>query len=161
MSDNIIQDWIDSDPALLKIITQISATEKSFEEQALEAFHRLSTLYDLPKYPGELSDAQKEYFSRLGIDDPRSVFEEATIITFLSPDEDPRGIVMQALYNIKHGTFIDMNECALVQFGSAEKIPDRYVASFTGDGFAGTLHFPGAGESWAENGARCAIMLTK
>jgi hypothetical protein len=145
MTENPILDWFKSDDILCDIVNEISATGKNLEEQALDAFHRLSDHYDLPKYPENFSDKYYERFQQMGVDDPRSVFEEATLWRYLEPEDDPRGIVMIALYNVRHGKFLDLNECAQKHFGS---IPKEYMVCYTGEGFAGELHFLNPGESW-------------
>jgi hypothetical protein len=62
MSQNLILDWFQNDEQLCRIINQISATNKSLEDQALDAFHQLSELYDLPKYPADFTDEHYERF---------------------------------------------------------------------------------------------------
>lgn len=145
ISENPILDWFKSDDALSDIVNRITATEKSVGEQALDAFRQISDYYDLPKYPENFSDKYYERFEQMDVDDPRSVFEEATICKYLEPENDPRGTVMVALYNVKHGKFIDLNACAKKHFGS---IPKEYMICYIGDGFAGELHFLHSGESW-------------
>ncbi len=158
MSENPILKWLQSDQTLCNIINQIDAGGNSFEEQALASFHQLAEHYDLPKYPGTFTDKHYSFFEQLGINEPRSVFEEATILKYLDPDDDPRGLVMVALYGVKNGLFTDINECAKKHFGP-NKIPKEYTVCLVGDGYAGQLHFLQAGESWFELGARSAIKV--
>lgn len=145
MSENPIINWFQSDDELCNIVNRIAAAGKSLEEQALEAFHQLSAHFNLPKYPEDISEQDYERFDEMGVDDPRSVFQEATIFNYLEPEEDPRGIVMVALYNVKNGIFSDVNKCAEKHFGS---VPKEYMFCYVGDGFAGKLHFLKTGESW-------------
>ena len=160
MTENIILDWFNEDEQLSNMINAIDAT-KSLEQQALDAFLQVSTHYGLPKYPADFNDEYYERFEKMGIDNPRSVFEEATILKFLEPDEDPRGLIMVALYNVKNGTFIDIDEAAIKHFGSQEEIPSNYYVCFIGDGFAGQLHFLKETESWIELGAKSMIRVFK
>lgn len=156
MSQNLILDWLKRDEELCNIVNKIDATGNSFEEQAFDAFHLLCEHYDLPKYPEDFTDKYYTRFEKMGIDDPRSVYEEATIFNYLEPNEDPRGKVMVAIYNVKNGKFIDINECALKHFGSKESIPKEYSVCFIGEGFAGRLHFLKPEESWFDLGAKSA-----
>lgn len=145
MTENPIQTWFESDKQLFEIVSRIASTDKDIKEQALDAFHQLSEHFNLPKYPDNFSDEDYKRFEEMGIDNPRSVFEETTLFSYLNPEEDPRSIVMVGLYNIKNALLIDTNECAEIHFGH---VPKEYILCYVGNGFAGTLHFLQEGESW-------------
>ena len=58
LTNNTIQDWINSDKKLSGILTEIENLAKSEEEQASIAFHRLSDEYNVPKYPDDVKDRE-------------------------------------------------------------------------------------------------------
>jgi len=131
------------------------------QEQAVAAFHEVAETFDLPKFPEDFTDEHHERFSSMNIEDPRSVFEESAIIRYQLPDDDPRGIVILALYNVHHGIFIPLDECAEIHFGGRRKIPKEYMVCFIGDSVPGQLHFLSDGESWYDLGAKSAVKIVR
>jgi hypothetical protein len=156
MAENVIEDWLKNDETLSALVNEINASGKDIDARALEAFHRISELYELPKYPGDYTakDFQLADQRRFG---PACVFEEATMLKYLEPDQDPWGLVMLALYNIRNGKHTDFEECAKKHFGSTEPLPNDYLAGFIGDGFAGRLRFVTPNKAWFVAGARSAM----
>ncbi|MNR24158.1 hypothetical protein D3C85_1412230 [compost metagenome] len=73
------------------------------------AFNELSNLYDLPKMPEDLI-RYEAYYENNGITDPRSVYEEAALLKFLEPNDDPRGIVLLAIYHVKHAIGVNLHD---------------------------------------------------
>ncbi|MFZ1527491.1 MAG: hypothetical protein WAT19_01995 [Ferruginibacter sp.] len=104
MADNPIDNWYSSDKRLKNIIDILSLSDKSPFEQATEAFYQISELYNLHKYPDDITEDDYKKYEDEGLDNPRTVFEEVGIIRYLEPEDDPRGIVLFALYNIKNTT---------------------------------------------------------
>lgn len=158
-SSNPIQDWYTSEERIQQVIDTLSSSGLTEEEQAKAAFDQVADAYDLPKYPQDFTDAHYERFSEQGVENPRSVFEENTILSYLEPEDDPRGIVILALYNVHHGIQIPLNECAKKHFGGKRKIPKEYMVCFIGETIYGKLHFMKDGESWTEMGARSAMKI--
>src|SRR6187431_1268048 len=91
MSNNPIDEWYGSDEKLKEIIDSLSFSNKSPEEQAREAFYQIANLYELHKFPDDITEDDYKTYEEEGIDDPRTVFEEIGIIRYLEPDDDPRG----------------------------------------------------------------------
>lgn len=159
MTDNSIDIWYSSDERLKTIIDTLSLSDKSAFEQAKEAFYQISELYNLHKYPDDITEDDYRKYEDEGIDNPRTVFEEVGIIRYLEPEDDPRGVVLLALYNIKNRTYIDISFCAEKHFGGINKIPDNYVVYYTGQDADSKLNFLNAGESWAKEGVKYASKI--
>ncbi|WP_439507038.1 hypothetical protein [Sediminibacterium sp.] len=159
MMDNPVDIWYLSDERLKKIIDTLSLSEKSPFEQAKEAFYQISELYNLHKYPDDITEDDYRKYEDEGLDNPRTVFEEVGIIRYLEPEDDPRGVVLFALYNIKNRTYIDISFCAEKHFGSRKKVPDNYVVYFTGQDADSKLNFLNAGESWTKEGVKYASKI--
>jgi hypothetical protein len=156
-----ITDWYNQDDRIKSTLDRLSSSGLSEEEQAAAAFEELSSAFQLRKYHEDLSDATYSHFDELEIDDPRSVFEEFCIIRYLEPDDDPRGVVMMALYNVYKGIQMPLNECARKHYGGKRKIPKQYMVCYIGEGIKGRLYFLNEGESWVELGARAATKVIR
>jgi hypothetical protein len=156
-----IGDWYNSDEKVKNIIDRLSSSGMTNEEQAAAAFEEMSDAFDLPKYGHNFTDAHYAHYEELGMDTPRSVFEEAAIIRYLEPDDDPRGVVMLAIYHVYNGIQVPMEECAEKHFGGKGKIPQQYMVCFLGENVDGKLHFLDQGESWMELGARSAMQIIR
>src|SRR5687768_5789050 len=100
---NPIEDWYSSDERIRRTLDQLSTSGMTVPEQAAAAFESVADEFDLPKYPENVTEDHYRRFSELGVDEPRSVFEENAILRYLEPDDDPRGLAMLALYNVHHG----------------------------------------------------------
>ena len=159
---NQIEKWINSDKQLYNLIIEIQSMDKSEIEQAEIAFHRLSELYNLPIMPEELQsklnfidktdDENTDFF------EPRSVFEEYALLKFLNPSDDPRGIVLLAIYNVKNNVGVDYNEVAKKEFGN--QIPKNLQIGIKGDKFHSEVIFPQKeGKSWFDLGCKINIKL--
>lgn len=158
---NPVLDWINNDQKLKAIIKRLSNSGLSEPEQADIAFDEITDAYDLPKYPDSFSQDDYEKYDTEGIDNPRSVFEEVGIIHYLEPNDDPRGIVLFAIYNIKNRTYMPMDEPASRHFKTKEKIPPEYIIYYLGDRSETMLYFLEKNESWSEKGAKYASKIIK
>ncbi len=154
-----VAEWLNSDDKLVSIISNINSGEKSFIEQATEAFNKISEVYKLPKFPDDITKNLLNEYQERGVENPRSVYEEIGIIRFLQPNDDPRGIVLAALYNVKNTQYIDIDICAAEFFGSFENIPDEYVIYYEGEGAECKLCFLKKGERWAKPGIKYASKI--
>ena len=161
MTDNPIDKWYTIDEKLKTIIDKISISGKSSEEQAKEAFYQVSLIYSLPKFPDDITEDDHEKYEEEGIDNPRTVFEEVGIIRYLEPDNDPRGVVLFALHNIKNRTYMDIDLCAERHFGHSKKIPKNYIVYYTGTDIDSKLNFLNDKESWAKPGVKYASKILK
>jgi hypothetical protein len=159
MTDNPVYNWCLSDERLKNIIETLSLSDKSPFEQAVEGFYQISELYNLHKYPEDITEDDYKKYEDEGIGSPRTVFEEVGIIRYLEPKDDPRGVVLLALYNIKNRTYMDLDFCAKKHFGSKKKIPDNYVVYYTGQDADSKLCFLNDGESWAKDGVKYASKI--
>ena len=158
---NAIVEWINSDEKLKNIIERISNSGLTEKEQADIAFDEITDAYGLPKYPDSFTEEDYKRYEEEGIDNPRSVFEEVGIIHYLEPEDDPRGIVLFAIYNIKNKVCIDINEASRRHFRSKKKIPSSYMIYFIGDKSSTMLHYLEDGKSWVETGAKYAAKILK
>jgi len=156
---NPVIDWINKDEKLRTIIERLSNSGLTEKEQADIAFDEISDAYDLPKYPDSFTEDDYKRYEEAGINDPRSVYEEVGIIHYLEPNDDPRGIVLFAIYNIKNGFKIDITEAARRHFKSKKKIPSEYMIYFLGDKSATIMHFLNNEKSWFDTGAKYASKI--
>lgn len=93
--ENPIQSWAENDSRLSLILNEIHQLNLPIEEQAELAFHRLSEIYNLPKLPEEAEKLEEA----TGME-TISVYQELGLVKFLEPDEDIRGLVLIAVYNV-------------------------------------------------------------
>ncbi|WP_310556022.1 hypothetical protein [Flavobacterium sp.] len=107
-----IQEWVNSDKELSKILVEIQEMSISIEEQAEVAFHRISEMYKLPKLPDDISDDQ------VGKDEeePTSVYEQLGLLKYLNPNDDIRGLVLLAIYSVKEGFGADVSSIVSEMF---------------------------------------------
>ena len=138
-------------PNLSDILVEIQSIDDTLEEQAGIAFDRISEFFDIPKMP---IDKRKYYdfYRENGIDEPpRSVFEEHALLKYLKPGDDPRGLVLSAIYHVVHNVGIDPLYAAKKAFG--DNIPSPYQIGYRGEGINGVLVFPQLEDkSWTELG---------
>ncbi len=159
MPENPIDDWYHADGKLKAIIDTLSFSGKSPEDQARDAFYQIADLFQFYKFPDDFTDDDYKRFEEESIHKPRSVFEEVGIIRYLEPNDDPRGIVLLALYNAKHSTFMDINICAERYFGGKSKIPLTYIVYYTGKDSDSRLNFLKEGELWTKPGVKYASKI--
>jgi len=161
MTTNPIELWYSTDKKLKEVIDRLSISGLSEYEQAKKAFYELSKIYNLHKYPDDITEKDFNRFEKKGIYNPRTIFEEIGILRFLEPNDDIRGIVLCAIYNVKNRNYTDIDFCALKYFGSEEKIPESYMVYYTGEDIDSKLNFLKDGESWTKEGVKYASKLIK
>ena len=159
MIGNPIENWLLSDARLKEHLERISNSGLSELDQAKTAFYELSDFYGLKKFPEDITEEEYENYLEAEGSDPRSVFEEVGIVRYLDSSEDPRGIVMVAIYNILNRDPLDIDNCAEMHFGKA--IPKSYVIYFTGQDADATLNFLKDGESWHKEGIKYASKIVR
>jgi hypothetical protein len=153
--ENPIIDWIERDEKLSNALQEIDDLEKSPLQSAKIGLYKISELYNLPKMPEDITDEMANEHEQLGIEEPHSVFEEMAIINFMaSKEDDIRGLVLSALHNVYFKTYIDINDAAILHYGSEEKIPLSYQVYFLGSDINAIISFETeVGKSWVEAGA--------
>ena len=159
MTDNPIDIWYSSDERLKNIIDTLSLSGNTPFEQAKEAFYQISELYNLHKYPDDITEDDYKKYEEEGLDNPRTVFEEIGIIRYLEPEDDPRGVVLFALYNIKNRRYMNIEFCAERHFGNKKNIPNNYIVYYTGQDADSRLNFLLDGESWVKEGVKYASKI--
>lgn len=147
------EQWIQNDQKLSDLLVKIQSTEKSPFQQAEMAFDQLCDLYDLPKMPEDLN-RYKAYYENKGITDPRSVYEEAALLKFLEPNDDPRGVVLLAVYHVKYAIGVDLLD---VFKKNSRKLPKSPQLGIKGEGINTLIIFIKDNESWYDLG--CKVML--
>ncbi|MBT8297719.1 MAG: hypothetical protein KJO52_05240 [Maribacter sp.] len=141
--ENPIQQWISSDKKLSDLLVEIQSMNKTPVEQAEIAFDRLCEMYELPKMPEDLENNGTEY--------ERSVFEEHSLLKFLAPNDDPRGLVLSSIYHLWKNLVVDYQDIAEKEFGS--NIPENCQIEIKGEGINGQVVFPSKeGKSWFDLG---------
>ena len=161
MTDNPLVDWYNEDSRVKEIIDKLDSSEKNFEKQAEEAFHKFCEVFTLPKFPEDITGKIYEQHEQEGLDEPRSVYEEIGILRYLEPNDDLRSIVFLALYNIKNFSYIDIDHCASKYFGSESKIPKEYMVYYTGENSKSLLNFLKNNESWTKEGVKYASKIIR
>lgn len=105
-----LEEWVESDEKLNRKLNELHESEWSPEEQAREILRYLLERYNLPQTPFEIEDREAEgtgdslYF-------PISMFEQIAQLRFVEPENnDPRYLVLNAAYLIKHKLVIELSE---------------------------------------------------
>ena len=142
--DNPIQKWIENDGKVLTVIENISRLNLTVEEQAEMAFHRLCDLYNLPKIP---EDANK--IAELTGETINSVYQELGLVKFLEPDEDIRGLVMVAVFNVLNKATIKLEDVYKKAGMSAER-----PICFSGEFSRVKISFVDETTNWFDNGCK-------
>jgi len=147
------EQWIQNDQKLNDLLVKIHSTEKSAFQQAEIAFNELSDLYDLPKMPEDL-DRYEAYYESNGVTDPRSVYEEAALLKFLEPNDDPRGVVLLAIYHVEHAIGVNLLH---VFKKNSKKLPKNPQLGIKGEGINTSIIFIKDSERWYD--LDCKVML--
>ena len=121
----------------------------------------ISEEYNLAKFPDNFSENNYDKLEEIGIDEPRSVYEEIAIFKFIFPNDDIRSITLVGLYNIKNHSYIDIEQCAAKYYGGDSKIPESYMIYFAGEDAQVELRFLKENESWVDKGSKCAMKIIK
>lgn len=158
--ENVIADWFERDKDLQNIVLSIDSRTSDEYEAAKFAFDEAADYLGLPKQPEDVTEEMSEEHDKLGLDSPRSVFHELALINYLFPDEDIRGNVMLALFNIQHKSYVDYEEVAVVFFEEYENIPIEYTIYFFGSAIDAKISFDlPKGTTWVEAGAKMAVKV--
>jgi hypothetical protein len=144
MSDNPIEEWYKKDQRLNELLVSIDQQSLPDEEAARQAFYKVSELYNLPKFPGEVDE------------NGRSVFEEMAIGKYIFPNDELKGVVMLAIYNVFINEYITMDEAAAIFYNSHDEIPDEYFVYYFGKDVDARIEFDIGGKTWIEAG--CTFM---
>ncbi len=150
---NPIQEWINSDSKLFNLIVKIQDQNESPEIQAELAFKEISDLYNIPKMPEDVIQ-KKDSISR-------SLFEEHALIKFLAPkNEDPRGLVLSAVYNIINRKTIDYIEIANKEYKG--NLPELSQIGIRGNNFnSEVVFFEKETNDWTELGCKTIVTINK
>lgn len=149
---NYVQEWIDKDEKLSKILVEIQESPISVEKQAEMAFHRIAEVYNLPKMPQDVDNNTEA--------EATSVYEHLGLLNYLNPHGDPRGNVLSALFFSKYKWEVDSN---LILAKAKKDGVDNKTAKRIG--FLGKNHdvkiiFIKENESWFDLGCNYFIKLT-
>jgi hypothetical protein len=156
---NPIEDWINNDDNLYNLIIEIQEKNNSPQEQAEIAFNKLCSLYDIPLMPLEMnsgfSSSEEKKISK------RSLFEEHALLKFLAPEnEDPRGLVLSAAYNIINNKTIDYIEIAKKEY--EDHLPDLCQIGISGNNYnSNVIFFEKETEDWTELGCKTITTINK
>jgi hypothetical protein len=143
-------------------LVQIQELPVTIEEQAEVAFHKVSEMYGVPKNPEDIKqqddDENENYNDNEDADFKAhtSVYEELGLLKYLMPNEDKRGIALNAIYFVKNGYTTNKKEVMLCKFG--KNIPDDVGIGFKGNNTNVEIVFVLKGESWFDLGCK---MFTK
>ncbi|WP_152969618.1 hypothetical protein [Pedobacter sp. Hv1] len=121
-------------------------------EQAEMAFQQLADFYNLPKLPEDIIyDDTNEDNSIEKV----SVYEALGLIKYLNAGEDPRGLVLFAVYCAKYGHNIDLQEVFKKKYGN--EIPTNIGVGFRGENSNVEIIFIDQNQSWFDLG--CKLFL--
>lgn len=153
-TDNHIIIWLKSDDGLCDVINGIDVQNLSQQESARLAFYSVSDYLKLPKQPEDITEQMYKEFEEYGFE-PESVFEQMAVINYIADaNDDTRGLVLQALYNVYHKEYHGVEYAAEVYFGSVKKIPKTYSYYLFGTDVDARIEFSIKGENWIDAGAR-------
>ncbi|WP_192346464.1 hypothetical protein [Algoriphagus sp. Y33] len=149
-----LEEWVDSEPELNKKTTELFESDLSIEVQAREALHYLVQVYGLPLTPLDLVDREEESEGDSSCP-PISVFEQIAQLLFVDPENnDPRYLVINSAYLIKHKLTIDMTQ-ELEEFLGKNELQGL---GYRGEDILTAELLPvKMGESWSELGCRFFI----
>ncbi|MCE2612315.1 hypothetical protein LVD13_04965 [Flavobacteriaceae bacterium D16] len=151
---NPIQDWIDSNNEVTDILNKIENSELSPHDQAELAMDKLCALLDLPKMP-EDTTRYEDFYEKNGIEECRSVFVENALLKYFHPNEDPRSLIITAIYNVNNMIGVDLDEVVIKEFG--EKFTGDCIIGYRGNGIDGEVVFPQKeGKNWVDLGCIAA-----
>lgn len=157
--ENPIQTWIESDKKLSGLINEIENSELSDKDQAELAMDKLCHMFDLPKMPEDTS-RYEDYYEKNEIDEGRSVFQEYALLKYFYPEEDPRSLILWAVYNLVHLIGVDIDEILIKEFG--EDFPDGCLVGYRRNGIDGEIVFPQKeGKNWFDLGCIAATKIVK
>ncbi|MBI2730975.1 MAG: hypothetical protein HYX40_09530 [Sphingobacteriales bacterium] len=154
MDDNPIVVWYTKDQWLCDFLVSVDQKNLSDEDAAREAFYKVAEHYKLPKFPWDKQNSDNE-------EEKISVFEEMAIAKFIFPEDELKGIVMLALYNVYTNEFIPIDDAAAIYYGDHDHIPDQYMAYYFGKDVNATLRFEIRNSSWVEAGATFVSKIIK
>ncbi|MFC1225641.1 hypothetical protein ACFE6N_17685 [Pedobacter sp. BG31] len=143
---NPIKSWIDSDHILASILVEIQGLNKSIEEQAEVAFHRLCEAYSLPKMPVDVDETADSDIEQI------SVYQELGLVKFLEPNDDLRGLVLVAVYHVLNQITINLDEVY-----KKAGINKETLICYKGEYSNVKISFLNDNESWFANG--CVMCL--
>ena len=141
MSDNPILQWITKDKQLSDLLVSIDNEIADPEMAAEKAFHEVSKLYNLPKFPEDvvmMTESEEEFFED---ERNKSVFEQLAIHKAVFPDSDIRGSVLAACLAVYKKFYYTIQEGSAEYYGSHDNIPETYYAYFIGTGSDVTIEF--------------------
>lgn len=154
-----LQEWIDTDKKLSAMLVEIQEMPISVEEQAEVAFHKISEAYNIPKTPQDI-DFENEDNNEEEIE-PTSVYQHLGLIRYLEPDDDPRGLVLSAIFFAKENLEVDYD----VVFAKAqnEGISREEITGigFLGENYKVKIVFVKNTESWFDLGCSFFIKIVE
>jgi len=150
------EQWVKKDRKLNDLLVEIQSTDSPPFEQAELAFDKLCALYNLPKMPEDLAQFEA-YYERKGIDAPRSVYEEAALLKFLEPHDDPRGVIVLAVFHVKNDIGVDLKD---VFAQAPDKLPEIPRLGIRGEGLDTEIIFIKDNENWFDLGCKVMMQLS-
>jgi hypothetical protein len=146
-----LEEWVESEEDLNHKITELHESELSPEEQARALLNYLVKTYQLPKMPLDITDRDWEDAGDSWYQ-PISIFEQIAQLRFVEPENnDPRYLVLNSAYLIKHKLIIDLSQ-ELGEFLGEEELQGL---GYRGENILDAELIPvKKGESWSELGYR-------
>lgn len=144
-----LEEWVESEEELKQKIAELSESELPAEEQARALLNYLLETFQLPKSPLDITDRDWEDTGDSWYQ-PISIFEQIAQLRFVEPENnDPRYLVLNSAYLIKHKLIIDLSQ-ELGEFLGEEELQGL---GYRGENILDAELIPvKKGESWAELG---------
>lgn len=155
--ENPIENWIMEDGVITDILTSIEHSSLNDADAAEKVFYQIGNYLKLPLLPADISE--EDYDSN---DEPRAVLIELAVINYMYSNEDIKGNVMLALYNIYNKCYTDFEEASAIHFGDESKIPGEHFIYFFGNSVDARLSFSLPKEqTWVEAGAKLIVEVIR
>lgn len=138
-----LQEWINTDKKLSAILVEIQELPISVEEQAELAFHRVSEAYNIPKTPQDIDFENED-----DDEEPTSVYQHLGLIRYLEPDDDPRGLVLSAIFFAKENLEVDYDLVFAKAQNEGISREDITGIGFLGENYNVKIVFVKNTESW-------------
>lgn len=144
-----LEEWVESDKNLKQKINELYESGLSPEEQAKELLQFTIEMYKLPQTPLDIEDRNWEDAGDSWYE-PISMFEQIAQLLFVEPENnDPRYLVLNSAYLIKHKLIIDMSQ----ELGEFLGDDELLGLGYGGDSIFEAVMIPvKKGENWVDLG---------
>jgi hypothetical protein len=128
---NPIVEWYTNDQKLCDLLVAIDQQNLTEHEAARKAFYEVSALYNLPKFPEDVSEDDKlDDFGEICKN--VSVYEQLAIVKWMHPENTFRANVLLSMLYVYKKFYPQIEEAASEFYGTFDDIPEACYACFYG-----------------------------